>query len=129
MNRFLVLLSLFAFSILLGGCVSLAADVTPPPGFQPTQAAQPVAVETVYPLVLPDPVNGEAIYADKCAACHGETGMSDGPMAEQLPQPAPELGNPEVARAARPVDWFMIFTQGNLENLMPNFDGSLSERE
>lgn len=129
MTRLRSLIFLLSFSFLLAGCVSLAADVTPPPDYRPTQPVQPVAIETVYPLVPPDPANGAAIYADKCTACHGETGMSDGPMAEQLPEPAPELGNPEVARRSRPVDWFLIVSRGNLEKLMPNFDGTLSERE
>lgn len=124
--------SLLAFALLpliLTGCASLAADVTPPPGFQPTQAAEPVQVSAVLPMVPPNLENGAAIYAENCTPCHGETGRSDGPMSGELPQPAPELGNPEVAGAVRPVDWYLMISNGNLEMLMPGFAGSLNERE
>ncbi len=70
----------------------------------------------------------EAIYADRCAGCHGETGVGDGELSDQLQfLPAP-LGDPEVARQAAPVDWFTAVTVGNLERLMPGF-ASLTDQE
>ena len=69
-------LFLFTFIVVwLSGCnFSLAADVTPPPGYQPQPAIQEQAEATsgpLYPLVPPDPQKGQAIYAEKCAPCHG----------------------------------------------------------
>jgi mono/diheme cytochrome c family protein len=117
---------LLVCSVLLAGCnFSLAADVTPPPGYQPPPEAQetaaPVVTGAVFPIVPPDPANGAPIYAEKCAPCHGESGLGNGPNAASLPNPVPPLGSPEVARAAVPSDWFTIVTQGNLERFMPPF--------
>jgi mono/diheme cytochrome c family protein len=123
---------LLACSFLLAGCnFSLAADVTPPPGYQPppeAQATGPAPSGQVFPVVPPDPVQGASIYAEKCAPCHGVSGLGDGPQASSLPNPVPPLGSPEVARAATPSDWFTIVTQGNLERFMPPFR-SLSDHE
>jgi LPXTG-motif cell wall-anchored protein len=130
LNRRLFPLLLTGLALTLAGCVSLASDVTPPPGWEPTPVQiQPAAVETVFPVVPPNPQAGAATYAEKCAPCHGVTGLSDGPMSGQLPEPAPQLGSLEVARAARPVEWFSIVTTGNLEKLMPNFNNSLSDQQ
>jgi mono/diheme cytochrome c family protein len=120
------LLVFFVISLLLAGCnFSLAADVTPPPGYQPPLEAQetaaPAVTGPVFPIVPPDPANGAPIYAEKCAPCHGESGLGNGPNAASLPNPVPPLGSPEVARAAVPSDWFTIVTQGNLERFMPPF--------
>lgn len=119
--------------IFLSACssLSLAEDITPPPGSnlpaaQPTQAA---VSGPRYPLVPPNPANGEAIYAEKCAPCHGPSGKGDGPQANQLPNPPAALGTAELARQSAPSDWYTIITQGNLERFMPPFSNSLSERQ
>ena len=85
-------------ALLLTACnMTLAQDVTPPPGavqpaqVQPTQGA-------VFPAQAPDLQNGAAIYAEKCAPCHGNTGMGDGPQGQQLTVPVPALGLPETGR-------------------------------
>ncbi len=114
----------------LSGCaVSLAADVTPPPNAQSFVAQQPSATsEALYPTVPPDPQRGAQIYAEKCAACHGERGMGDGAQASQLTVPVPPLGDLSLAQGARPVEWYQIVTNGNIERFMPPFR-SLDERE
>lgn len=116
----------------LSGCgLSLAEDVTPPPNYRPPTPAeeQPVELKTVFPIVPPDPAQGEAIYVEKCLPCHGETGMGDGPQAANLPNPAAPLGDPALARASRPVDWYQVVTVGNLERFMPGFTQSLNDRQ
>jgi mono/diheme cytochrome c family protein len=129
MKRLILYLVLAA---LLAGCnFSLAADVTPPPGYQPppeAQATTPALTGPVFPVVPPNPAEGAPIYAEKCAPCHGESGLGDGPNAASLPNPVPPLGSPDVARKATPADWFTIVTQGNLERFMPPFR-SLSDHE
>lgn len=127
---------LFVFSILailVSACssLSLAEDITPPPGSnlpaaQPTQA---VVSGPRYPLVPPNPANGGSIYVDKCAPCHGPSGKGDGPQANQLPNPPAAVGTAELARQSTPSDWYTIISQGNLERFMPPFSGSLSERQ
>jgi mono/diheme cytochrome c family protein len=123
------LFTLFS-AVLLAGCgFSLAQDVTPPPNAQSFTAMDtPVASESIFPLVPPDPAQGGVIYLEKCAPCHGPTGLGDGPQAGQLPVPVPPLGDAALARQARPVDWYNMVTQGNLERYMPGFS-SLDDRQ
>lgn len=126
-------LSILLFlSLILSACnFSLAADVTPPPGYTAppeVQSAAPAISGVVFPLVPPDASKGATIYAEKCAPCHGAAGLGDGPNAASLPNPAPALASPQVARSAAPAEWFTIVSQGNLERFMPPFR-SLSDRE
>jgi mono/diheme cytochrome c family protein len=111
-------------ALVLAGC-SLAEDVTPPPGLQATQAAQPTSPPaqpiSLVPPAPPNPSSGEAIYAERCAPCHGDLGRGDGPQASQLPNEPTHLGDPAVAREAVPADWYQVVTQGRLDQMMPPF--------
>lgn len=114
-------------SFLLTGCISLAEDVTPPPGYvAPTPA--PTVSAGVFPASAPDVNSGAVIYAEKCAPCHGVTGQGDGPQAAQLPVAVPPLGHPDYAFDKSPARWYQIVTQGNLQNFMPGFT-SLSDQQ
>lgn len=123
-------LLVFLFAIGLAGCdLSLAGDVTPPPGMRvPTAAAPQATASIVYPVVPPDPTQGAALYAEKCAACHGAGGKGDGSQASQLPIPVTPLGSVDVARLVKPINWFTIITQGKIERMMPPFK-SLTDRQ
>ena len=121
----LLLLSLILTSA-LAACVSLASDITPPPGYVPP-SPQPTTAP-VYPMVPPDPQEGAAIYAEKCAPCHGPTGMGDGAQSGALSVPPAALASPDVFRAALPTDWYDLVTNGNLERMMPPFT-SLDDRQ
>lgn len=124
--KFRVILFAALLSLTLSACISLAEDVTPPPDYTP-----PAPVPTLgalFPAAAPDAVNGAAIYAEKCAPCHGPTGQGDGPQASVLSVAVPALGQPEVARRASPARWYTIVTEGNLTNFMPGF-ASLSDQE
>ncbi len=120
-----VLIAILA--ILLSACsFSLAEDVTPPPGYvSPTPAP---TLGPLYPAKAPSTQNGALIYADKCAACHGTTGMGDGQQGIQLGVTVPAFGLPDVARPAAPAQWYATVTQGNIERFMPPF-ASLSSQE
>lgn len=119
-----------SLALLLGGCgLSLAEDIKPPANYrEPTAAETPVDISAAFPLVPPDPAAGKLIYAEKCLPCHGESGMGNGPQAGNLSVPAAALGKPEIARSARPIDWFEMVTFGNIERLMPGFS-SLTDRQ
>lgn len=114
-------------AILLSACnMTLAADVTPPPNYVP-----PTAVPTLgpgYPANAPDLANGESIYIEKCAACHGDTGLGNGPQSKDLPVSVIPIGLPEIAQKSAPAKWYATVTQGNIERFMPPFV-SLSEQE
>lgn len=118
---------IFAAAILvflLSAC-SLAEDITPPPDYQaPTQSTQ----ATVFPIVPPDLVRGAAIFAEKCAPCHGDQGRGNGSMASNLSVEVPAIGTSEVALSAIPVDWFNLVTNGRMERSMPPFK-SLDDRD
>ena len=123
-------LILTCMTIVLSACssLSLAGDITPPPGsnqpaVQPTQGIQD---EPAYPLVPADPTIGNPIFNEKCAPCHGESGMGDGFQADQLPKTPAALVSTDVLQKAIPADWFTLISKGDLERFMPPFN-SISE--
>ncbi len=119
-------------SLFLSSCnFTLAADVTPPAGYQQEPVVVAPAESTtgpLYPLIPPDPSAGASIYAEKCAPCHGTSGLGNGVKAKDLPNPVTAIGSPEIARNSTPGQWFKIVTQGNLERFMPPF-ASLTDRQ
>ena len=114
----------------LSACYSLAADITPPPGYVYTTPIPSTAPTEVmyFPFMPPDPQSGAAIYADKCIDCHGPAGFGDGPAAADLPNPVAPIGDPDLAMQRTPEDWFRMVTEGNIERYMPPFT-SLTERQ
>ncbi len=115
-------------ALLLGACnFSLAADITPPPGYVPPTPMPTLGA--LYPLNPPDPQRGAALYAQYCAACHGARGLGDGPQGIELPVTVPALALAEIARPASPAEWFRVVTQGNLDRFMPPFVGTLSDQQ
>jgi mono/diheme cytochrome c family protein len=129
-SKLLATSTLAVLALLLSACsFSLAADVTPPPNYTPPAPAEANPVASAgpsYPLVPPDPANGAAIFAEKCAPCHGDSGHGDGPRASALPNPVAAIGIAELARSSKPAGWYDILTNGNLERFMPPF-ASLSD--
>lgn len=114
-------------TLLLSACnMTLAADVTPPPGYVP-----PTPLPTLgplYPSAAPDIENGKAIFVENCAPCHGDTGLGDGEQGKQLPVTVIPIGLPEYANKAAPEKWYTTVTQGNIDRFMPPFL-SLSDQE
>ncbi len=124
----LIRITLFSLAIiLLTACnFTLAEDVTPPPGYVPPTPAPTMG--PLFPAQAPNVENGAAIFAEKCAPCHGTTGMGDGADGKQLPVTVPALALPEIARKASPAKWYTMVTQGNLERFMPPF-ASLNDQQ
>ena len=120
------LVLLLLLTLLLSACqLSLAGDITPPPGSElSAEAGTPLPVE--YPARLPDSESGAQLFIGNCAACHGPGGLGDGEQAAQLPFPPAPIGDPELAAASRPADWFRQVSSGDLDRYMPPFAGSLS---
>jgi mono/diheme cytochrome c family protein len=129
MKKSLIFLSLLSL-LLLTGC-SLAGDITPPPDYRPP-ATEPAlaAVDQgpLYPIVAPQPEQGAPIYAEKCAPCHGEAGLGDGPQATKLSNPVTAIGDPEIARQSIPSEWYVVVRDGRMDRFMPGFT-SLSDRQ
>ncbi len=124
--KFRILL-LVIFASLLSACnFTLAEDVTPPPNYVPPTPMP--ALGPLFPEQTPNIANGAAIYAEKCAACHGEKGMGDGPQGIQLGVTVTAYGLPEIARAASPAQWYEVVTRGRMDRFMPPF-ASLNDQE
>jgi mono/diheme cytochrome c family protein len=119
--------------IVLSGCAgSLASDVTPPPDYQPTpliSTVNPSKAVEIFPLLPPDPSAGKTIYGEKCAPCHGDSGMGDGAQTANFKGLLPSLGTLDYSRKVSPATWFQTVTQGNIEKFMPGFSASLSDRQ
>ncbi len=124
---FTVLFSLTLGVSLVGCSFSLASDITPPPNAETfnSQNALPTISSDLLPAAAPNPQNGQALFQQHCAACHGATGMGDGPQAAQLQVTVPALGDATIAQDSRPVDWFQMVTNGNMSNFMPPFSSVL----
>ncbi|MDX9991517.1 MAG: c-type cytochrome [Anaerolineales bacterium] len=122
--KFRVIFLVALLGLALSGCLSLAEDITPPPDYVPPAPAPTLGA--LFPAAAPDIAKGAALYAEKCAPCHGPGGQGDGPQADMLSVEVPALAQPAVARRAAPAAWFGIVTQGNLTNFMPGF-ASLSD--
>jgi len=117
---------LFIITTLLSACnFTLAEDVTPPPDYIP-----PTSLPTLvlHPERAPSIENGAAIYVEKCAACHGDTGLGDGPQGIQLGVTVPAFGLPEVARPLSPAQMYTTVTRGRIDRFMPPF-ASLNDQE
>src|SRR5512142_159383 len=122
--RHIILFTLI--TVLASACnFTLAEDVTPPPGYVPPT---PMPTLVLVPPQTPNIENGKAIFAEKCAGCHGATGMGDGPQGIQLGVTVPAFGLPEVARPGTLADWYTTVTRGNMERLMPPF-ASLTDQQ
>ena len=120
-------LLLTAATLILTACnFTLAEDVTPPPNYVPPTPAPTLG--PLFPSQSPSTQNGAAIFAEKCAPCHGATGLGDGPQGIQLGVTVPAFGLPEIARPASPAQWYTTVTQGNMERFMPPF-ASLSDQQ
>jgi len=71
---------------------------------------------------------GKNLYAMNCAACHGNNGEGDGPVATTLPAPPTDLTYPVRGAGPKPEDTFRVLTVGLEGSPMPAF-GYLSEQD
>lgn len=132
MKKTRFVLIIFSLTLVLGvsACsLSLAQDVTPPPGYQPPVYEEPEVLTGAFPASAPNPANGEVIYQEKCLPCHGDTGLGDGPESTGLPNEVARIGADSVANLASPLEWYSITLQGNIERFMPPFSGSLNDQD
>jgi mono/diheme cytochrome c family protein len=125
--KYYKLIFLIILTSTLTACnTTLARDVTPPPNLiQPTPIA---TLGALYPNEHPNVENGKIIYQEKCAPCHGDSGLGDGEQGKQLPVSVIPIGLPEIANQASPVKWYTTVTQGNIDRFMPPFV-SLTDQE
>ena len=123
----LILIFSLLIALALSACTfSLAQDVQPPAGYQPPVYEEPEVLTGAAPVAVPNPENGRQLYAEKCEACHGPSGLGDGQDSTALPNEVARIGAPNVANLASPLEWYSIILKGNIERFMPPFEASLS---
>lgn len=89
------------------------------------------AVLAAYPVAMapgraPDLKRGAALFQGQCAACHGATGHSDGPLSATLSPPPIVLADHDRARQRSVFALQQIVSHGVNGTAMPNF-AQLSE--
>jgi mono/diheme cytochrome c family protein len=128
------MMPLFLLMVLfLSACVGLAGDVeivaTLPSNIQQEQATTvPEALQM--PPSAPDISNGARIFQGSCISCHGITGVGDGELVQsgEVPRTVSFL-EPSAVRQQTPNFYYDIITNGNIINLMPPWNESLSVQE
>ncbi len=81
------------------------------------------------PPIMADARAGLSIYTAKCAPCHGDAGMGNGPRAAQLQFPPTQFADAAVMWEKAPADLFAVVKNGRIERLMPPFGQSTSDQD
>jgi cytochrome c553 len=71
---------------------------------------------------------GEELFRENCAGCHGESAQGDGPQSASLPAAPKDLTNQELMAGKSSADLFAAISQG-VPPSMPAFAEQLSEAE
>jgi putative copper resistance protein D len=106
--------------LLMGGMLAvspLVVDAYPTTYHRPTV---PYSVGSI--------TSGTAIYAERCAACHGRSGGGDGPAAPGLPRPPADLRAPHTGQHTAG-DLFWWVSHGIPRGAMPGFASALTEEQ
>jgi high-affinity iron transporter len=113
---------------------SLAQRWAPPSALQEVAAALSLrigedlgAAVAQAPTQPPSLERGAAVYADRCATCHGEKGQGDGPAARGLVPPPAHLADPEVMGGRSRADVYRQLLLGVAGTAMPAFERTLSD--
>ena len=81
------------------------------------------------PASAPNLQEGERVYRQNCAVCHGLSGNGRGPAAGAFnPRPA-DFTDPEFMSIETPADFFNVINVGVAATVMPAWNGILSGRE
>ena len=83
----------------------------------------------IAPKSAPDLARGAALYAEKCAGCHGLTGAGDGETGKLLDPPPIAFTDAERARERSLFSLFEVVSQGLADTAMASFQPELSEDE
>lgn len=117
----------------LDSLVALVGRRTPPRDLTPWLDRFRAALGADAALELPtrsvDLAVGERLFQTHCAACHGATGLGDGPQGRGLNPPPPALGSQAVMRDRSPAILFRIVSVGVAGTAMVAWEGSLTADE
>jgi len=91
---------------------------------------QRIGTDEPAPSRPPSLARGAVVFAERCAACHGEFGRGDGPKAKQLKgPPPPNLADPGVMDGTPLLEIYRRITIGVPGTAMPEFADDLSEED
>lgn len=79
------------------------------------------------PLRKPDLANGQRVFAQSCAPCHGSDGTGRSPLAAGMDPPPPDILHPQYNWS--PYEMFNRVTYGGVETAMPSFEEGLTPAE
>lgn len=111
------------------GCNREGASTSPPgSGGAPTAPSQPALVAGA-----PTAAQGEALYKQYCAACHGLEGRGNGPAAAGLPVKPADHANAAVMSKISDAELFKAIKEGGQavgkSSAMPPWGGSLKDEQ
>jgi putative copper export protein/mono/diheme cytochrome c family protein/peroxiredoxin len=105
------------------GALALGLWVAVPP--MSVDAYPTTYLRTPVPYTALSITRGLELYGIHCSACHGRSGMGDGPAAPNLPRPPADLTAPHTAQhTAGDIFWWL--THGIPGSGMPGFGDTLS---
>ena len=115
---------------------SLAAgvrDTVPPARLAALHQRFAAALGEAAALDLParpiDLADGRAVYAARCASCHGDRGLGDGPAAAGIRPPPPAIGDPSVMHGVSPALIYRVVSAGVSGTAMPAWGGTLTPEQ
>jgi len=89
-----------------------------------------IGTDEPLPSRPPSLARGAAVYRERCASCHGESGRGDGPKANSLKGPPPSnLADPAVMGGASLLEIYRKIAIGVPGTAMPEFAEDLSEAD
>jgi mono/diheme cytochrome c family protein/plastocyanin len=96
---------------------------------QPFETVYAVAASFWLSNPISTAIDGQYLYNQNCAACHGETGLSDGPNAFNTAVQPPAFGNESYMFAMRSDVLYAKIRRGGMGTDMPNFGTLLTPAE
>lgn len=93
------------------------SDKASPPEIERQAHALADRLVQAYPIAMapasaPDLARGQALYAEHCAACHGEHGAGDGPAARSMQPPPIDFTDAKRARERSVFALYQVIGQG-----------------
>ncbi|HTK47829.1 MAG TPA: cytochrome c/FTR1 family iron permease [Gemmatimonadaceae bacterium] len=76
-----------------------------------------------------DVAEGKAIYAQRCASCHGESGLGDGPAGRGLNPAPPAVGTAELMHGQSPGLTYRVVSVGIAGTPMAGYAGTLTPQQ
>ncbi|HTL96411.1 MAG TPA: cytochrome c/FTR1 family iron permease [Gemmatimonadaceae bacterium] len=122
-----------AIRALLDSLSAAVHDTVPPARLASLHQRFAAALGEAAAIDLPvrpiDLVDGRAVYAARCASCHGDRGLGDGPAAAGIRPPPPAIGDPSVMRGVSPALFYRVVSAGVSGTAMPAWGETLTAEQ